>query len=162
MCVFNIQLFLTCILPVFCWQFLKPPLGCCWGRSLKPQCWPSATSCLCTSVLRTWDINIFCYSLWSCLLQGILGYFIIHLPEATWEVPEDIHRGGGEVCHGHPHVSGRLLAVHGVVQIFEQVGRILGIRPGMKSFSPKVVESVLRQIVLIGHDQGPVEMPQII
>ena len=64
--------------------------------------------------------------------------------------------------HGHPEVSGGLLAVHGVVQISEQVAGMFGVSPGMKSLSPEIVKLVLSQIVLIGDDQGPVEIPQIL
>ena len=64
--------------------------------------------------------------------------------------------------HGDPHVGGGLLGVHGVVQISEQVAGMVGVSPGVQSLSPEIVKFVLSEIVLIGDDQSPVEMPQII
>ena len=64
--------------------------------------------------------------------------------------------------HGDPHVCGGLLGVHGVVQISEQIAGMFGVSPGMQSLSPEIVKFVLSEIVLIGDDQSPVEMPQVI
>ena len=64
--------------------------------------------------------------------------------------------------HGDPHVCGGLLGVHGVVQISEEVPGMFGVSPGMQGLSPEIVKFVLSEIVLIGDDESPVEMPQII
>ena len=64
--------------------------------------------------------------------------------------------------HGHPQVGGGLFGVHGVVEVSEEVGWVLGVGPGMESLCPQIVELVLRQIVLIGDNQCPVQMPQIV
>lgn len=64
--------------------------------------------------------------------------------------------------HGDPQVGGGLFGVHGVVEVSEEVGWVLGVGPGMESLCPQIVELVLRQIVLIGDNQCPVQMPQIV
>ena len=64
--------------------------------------------------------------------------------------------------HRHPHVGGALLGVHRLVEIAEQVDRVLGVGPGVKGLSPEVVIFVLRDVILVGHYQRPVEMPQVV
>ena len=66
------------------------------------------------------------------------------------------------MSHGHPHVGGALLGVHGLVEVPEQVPGVLGVGPGVQGLSPQIIVSVLRNVVLISHDQRPVEVPQIV
>ena len=77
----------------------------------------------------------------------ILGYFVIHLPQTPSQVPDHVYGGGGEVGHRHPHVGGALLGAHRLVEIAEQVDRVLGVGPGVKGLSPEVVIFVLCDVI---------------
>ena len=84
------------------------------------------------------------------------------MPEPRGQVPHHVHGGGREVRHGDPEVGGALLGLHRLVEVAEQVGGVLGVGPGVQRLAPQVVVLVVRGIVLVGHDQRPVQVPQIV
>ena len=71
------------------------------------------------------------------------------MSEAPRQVPHDVDGGGGEVCHGHPHVGGGLLGVHGLVHVAEQVGGVLRVGPRMHRLCPQLVVLILRHVILV-------------
>ena len=70
------------------------------------------------------------------------------MSETPRQVPHDVDGRGGEVCHGHPHVGGGLLGVHGLVHVAEQVGGVLGVGPRMHRLRPQLVVLVLCYVIL--------------